>query len=108
METRAFWVLERVSDRQLRSDLAALLAAGYRTEARIIAHIAEVEGRKLHARDGSPSLFEYCTKQLGLSESEAFHRITAACSSGRACIASTSPMLCNAKWQLATGSVALM
>jgi hypothetical protein len=55
-----------------------LLVNGYRTEARIIAHIAEVEERKLHAKDGSPSLFEYCVKQLGLSESEAFHRLTAA------------------------------
>jgi hypothetical protein len=40
--------------------LASLLANGYRTEARIIAHIAEVEERKLHAKDGSPSLFQYC------------------------------------------------
>jgi hypothetical protein len=54
------------------------LASGYRTEARIIAHIAEVEERKLHAKDGSSSLFEYCVRQLGLSESEAFYRLTAA------------------------------
>jgi hypothetical protein len=71
METGVFWDLESVSDAQLRSGLTSLLANGYRTEARIIAHIAEVEERKLHAKDGSPSLFEYCVKQLGLSESEA-------------------------------------
>jgi len=78
METGVFWDLGRVSDTQLRSGLTSLLASGYRTEARIIAHIAEVLERKLHARDGSPSLFEYCVRQLGLSESEAFHRLTAA------------------------------
>src|SRR5450631_1505855 len=75
MET---WDLGRVSDTQLRSGLTSLLASGYRTEARIIAHIAEIEERKLHAKDGSQSLFEYCVRQLGLSESEAFHRLTAA------------------------------
>jgi hypothetical protein len=78
MKTGAFWELGGVSDQQLRSGLAALLASGYRTEARIIAHIAEVEERRLHSKDGCSSLFEYCVKRLGLSESEAFHRLTAA------------------------------
>src|SRR5882724_1863271 len=78
METGVFWDLGRVSEQQLRTQLATLLANGCRTEARIIAHIAEVEERKIHAKDGSPSLFDYCVRQLGLSESEAFHRLTAA------------------------------
>ena len=78
MDTWEFWRLAQTSDERLRSDLRDLLASGYRTEARIIAHIAEVEDRKLHLRDGSESLFEYCVSQLGLSNSEAFHRITAA------------------------------
>ena len=77
-ENGAFWELGGVSDQQLRSGLAALLAGGCRTEARVVAHIAEVEERRLHSKDGSPSLFEYCVKTLGLSESEAFHRLTAA------------------------------
>jgi hypothetical protein len=70
--------LAHVSDQRLRGGLAELLASSYRTEARIVAHIAEVEERKLHSKDGSSSLFEYCVKQLGLSENEAFHRLTAA------------------------------
>ena len=78
MKTGVFWELGGISDEQLRSGLAALLASGYRTEARIVAHIAEVEERRLHLKDGSSSLFEYCVKALGLSESEAFHRLTAA------------------------------
>jgi HNH endonuclease len=78
METGIFWAFASISDQQLRSGLTTLLASGCRTEARIIAHIAEIEERKLHLRDGSSSLFEHCVKRLGLSESEAFHRITAA------------------------------
>ncbi len=50
MESRGFWLLGEVSDARLRSGLAELLTAGYRTEARIIAHLAEAEQRKLHLR----------------------------------------------------------
>ena len=78
MGTRGFWELGEVSDDQLRQDLAKLLAHGYRTEARIVAHLAELDERKLHVKDASESLFSYCTERLGLSNSEAFHRITVA------------------------------
>ncbi len=78
METRGFWCLEGISDRELQSELTALLASSSRTEARIIAHLAEVEERRLHLKAGSESLFAYCTKRLQLSDNEAFYRITAA------------------------------
>jgi 5-methylcytosine-specific restriction endonuclease McrA len=78
MKARGFWVLGHVSDECLQRDLATLLASGSRTEARIIAHLAELEERRLHTKAASESLFAYCTQRLGLSESEAFHRITAA------------------------------
>jgi hypothetical protein len=72
-----FWELGGVTDRDLQTELARLLANGSRTEARIIAHLAAVEERRLHLEAGSPSLFDYCCRRLGLSENEAFHRITA-------------------------------
>ena len=78
MGTGVFWELGSVSDDGLRSQLTCLLASGYRTEARIIAHLAEVDERKLYLKDGSESLFAYCTLRLALSSSEAFHRTTAA------------------------------
>src|SRR4051794_25674486 len=78
MRSGDFWNLVDVSDTRLRSGLAELLAAGYRTEARILAHLAEVELRKIHLKDGCESLYEYCIRVLRLSNSEAFHRITAA------------------------------
>jgi hypothetical protein len=73
-----FWELGHVGDRDLERDLLRLLANGSRTEARIIAHLAAVEERGLHLEAGSSSLFSYCCSRLGLSENEAFHRITAA------------------------------
>jgi hypothetical protein len=44
----------------------------------LIAHLVEVERRKLHLRSGYSSLFTYCRCALGLSESETFNRIRAA------------------------------
>src|SRR4051794_846249 len=77
MKNGYFWELGHISDDQLRRGLTGLLASGYRTEARIVAHIAEIEERKLHLKDGAESLFSYCLTSLELSHSEAFHRITA-------------------------------
>lgn len=44
----------------------------------MIAHIAEVDARRLYARHASPSMFAYCTEVLHFSEAEAYLRITAA------------------------------
>ncbi len=77
MKQRGFWKLDDVSDEQLVADLKGLLAADGRVEARIVAHLAELDTRRLHLR-GAPSLFEYCQKRLGLSDNQAYFRITAA------------------------------
>lgn len=78
MKDGEFWHLKHVSDAGLRRDLGVLLASDAWTEARIVAHLAEVDRRKLYSKDGYSCLFNYCQGQLGLSESQAFHRMTAA------------------------------
>src|SRR5258706_13605536 len=78
MKSGAFWELGEVTDRDLQAELTRLLASGSRTEARLIAHLAALEERRLHLEAGSSSLFDYCCRRLRLSESEAFHRITVA------------------------------
>lgn len=83
MESGKFWRLEGVSDSGLQTELLHLLASGHRTEARIVAHIAEVERRKLFLREGFSALYKYCQQRLGLSEYEAWHRMTAARLAGR-------------------------
>ena len=47
MTDNGFWMLNSVSDAQLQSALRSLLAHGSRTEARIVAHLAELEERRL-------------------------------------------------------------
>jgi len=49
-----------------------------RVESDLVAHIAEVDERRLYAREASPSMFAYCTEVLHLSEAEAYLRIAAA------------------------------
>jgi hypothetical protein len=78
MNGREFWALEKISDEQLEAGLGKLLGAGARLEARIIAHLAEVDARRWHLRVGCSSLYDYCRRRLGLSDYEAFVRIAAA------------------------------
>ena len=67
-----------ISDDELEASLGKLLTTGARLEARIVAHLAELEERRLHLLAGYSSLFDYCRKRLGLSDYEAFTRIAAA------------------------------
>ena len=70
-------MLSGVSDQELVGSLKELVVRGARTEARIVAHLAEVETRRLHLLGGR-SLFKYCVEALDLSENQAFYRIQAA------------------------------
>jgi HNH endonuclease len=78
MNGREFWELSQLSSGELEASLGALLGAGAWVEARIVAHLAEVEARRLHLLAGCSSLYDYCRKRLGLSDYEAFVRIAAA------------------------------
>ena len=69
-------VLETISDNELLRRLAELLQQSRRVESELVAHIAEVDERRLYAREAFPSMFAYCTEKLNLSEHEAYLRIT--------------------------------
>jgi hypothetical protein len=43
---------DQLSDRELEASLRALLGSGARLEARIVAHLAEVEARRIHLLAG--------------------------------------------------------
>jgi hypothetical protein len=67
-----------LSDDELLRRLADLVGRSRRVEADVVAHIAEVEERRLYAREASRSMFEYCTDVLHFSEPEAYLRIAVA------------------------------
>ena len=70
--------LTSFSDDELLRRLSDLLGQSRRDEADLVAHIGEVDRRRLYAREASPSMFAYCTEVLHLSEAEAYLRIAAA------------------------------
>lgn len=70
--------LAAISDDELLRRLGDLLRQSRRIESELVAHIAEVDLRRLYAREASPSMFVYCTEVLRLSEAEAYLRITVA------------------------------
>jgi HNH endonuclease len=78
MDGREFWQLGAVSNEELEAGLNRLLGAGARLEARVVAHLAEVDARRWHLLVGCSSLYDYCRKRLGLSDYEAFTRIAVA------------------------------
>jgi 5-methylcytosine-specific restriction endonuclease McrA len=70
--------LTLVSDTALLRDLRSLLAQERATTADLLAHLAEVDDRRLYAPAGHPSMFAWCVAELHLSEEAAFKRIRAA------------------------------
>jgi len=70
--------LSHLSDVALLRDLAALVATHRATTAALLAHLAEVDRRRLYAKQNCDSLFDYCVRVLKLSEDCAKKRIRAA------------------------------
>ncbi len=70
--------LKSLSDDELLHRVSDLLAQSRRVEWVLVAHIAEVDARRLYAREASPSMIHYCMDVLHLSEGEAYRRIAAA------------------------------
>src|SRR5258706_12373992 len=72
------YALSHVRDAVLLRDLASLAAHDRLTAAVFVAHIAEVDARKLFAPAGYPSMVAYCIEELHLSEDATAKRIQAA------------------------------
>lgn len=70
--------LSQLSDDALLCRLAELLRRSRCVEAELVAHIGEVDARRLYRREAAPSMFAYCPDVLHLSEHEAYLRITVA------------------------------
>ncbi len=70
--------LQSIPDDELLHHLAELMGQSRRCEADVVAHIGEVDERRLYAREAFPSMFAYCMDVLHLSEAEAYLRISAA------------------------------
>src|SRR6266571_8647509 len=70
--------LSNLGDSVLLRDLKALVAQDRATTAVLLAHLAEVDERRLYLPAAYPSMYAYCVHELRLSEDAAYKRIQAA------------------------------
>jgi len=70
--------LETMSDQEVVERLHSLLGEERRLTAAVLAHLGEVEARRLYLPAACSSMHVYCTRVLGMSEDQAFKRIRAA------------------------------
>jgi len=67
--------LDGLGNARLLADLKKLVKRDRVLEAELIAHLGEVEARRLHLEQGCSSMFDYCVRELRFSESVAYKRI---------------------------------
>ena len=67
-----------LSDAELLATVKQLVANEREATARLLAHLAVMDSRRLYLGQGCSSLFTYCTQVLHLSEHAAYARIEAA------------------------------
>jgi hypothetical protein len=69
------YTLSHLSDQSLLRELRSLVSQDRATTAMLVAHVGEVDSRRLYAPAGYPSMYEYCLQELHFSEQTAFKRI---------------------------------
>jgi hypothetical protein len=70
--------VRRLADVDLAERTLALARQGRGTTAALVTHLAELDARDLHLRQGYSSLFVYCREALALSEHDAYRIVAAA------------------------------
>src|SRR5438105_10323722 len=70
--------LEHLSDQALLHAAPEAAAHDRTRTAVLLAHIAEIHARGLYAQAGFPSMYEYCVRELKLSDDAALKRLRAA------------------------------
>ena len=72
------FVLKDRSNLELLAGVKNLVSQECDTTAQIVAHLNEIDLRRLYLEEGYPSLFKYCTDVLHLTKSAAYRRIEVA------------------------------
>ena len=71
-------MFQRMTNAELLARLRALVARGHEVEVDLLAHLGEVDARRLYLEQACSSMFTYCIRVLHFSESTAYKRIQAA------------------------------
>src|SRR5438552_8041017 len=76
--TMKIHIPSHLSDAELLAEVTTLAGREREATAHLVAHLAELDARRLYLGAGFSSLFTYCLEVLRLSEAEAYNRIEAA------------------------------
>src|SRR2546428_14109729 len=71
-------LLTGLPNAQLLDRVRDLVRRGNTVEAELLAHLAEVDARRLYLEEGCSSMFTYCQRVLHFAEGVAYKRIQAA------------------------------
>ena len=71
-------VLEGLSNDQLLMHLQNLIQRDHNLEAELVAHLGEVDARRLYLEQACSSMFHYCVHVLHFAEAVAYKRIAVA------------------------------
>jgi hypothetical protein len=78
MQNETLASLRQLSDAELVTRLRGVAQGERSAMSDLVAHLAELDTRQVHLREGYGSLFVYCREALALAEHEAYNRIEAA------------------------------
>lgn len=78
MDPKKLSSVAQLSNDELLAQVRHLVEREREATASLVAHLAELDERRLYLAEGYSSLFTYCTQVLHLSESAAYRRIEAA------------------------------
>src|SRR3990170_1430553 len=78
MNARTVHFPEHLSNKELIAALPLLVQRESQAIAELVAHLAEVDARRLYRDQAVPSMHQYCVDALHLSEGATYKRITAA------------------------------
>jgi len=70
--------MSRLSNEELLARVKSLTRGEQEATALLVAHLADLDGRRLYLAEGFSSLFAYCVRVLHLSEHAAYNRIECA------------------------------
>jgi hypothetical protein len=78
MDNQISYSLGHLSDEALVAQLAGITRSHRALTAELVAHLGEMDARKLYLSHATSSLFGYCVERLGFSEDEACRRVEVA------------------------------
>ena len=78
MTSKFLFAVGQLPDRELLAAVSQSISAEREATASLVAHLGELDARRLYAPEGYDSTFAFCVESLHMAEHAAYNRIAAA------------------------------